>query len=159
MREIYYRACLILWLAIHEVIVCMCLWKINCLIQYIQTTVSPPSKSPCSPHFPSPSDPFLLCLLFWKEQASERKLLTRTKQDTIRQVKNPHLEARQGNSMGGKESQGKRVRAIPAPPVRSPSKTTSYEPVQTHEGPSIWRRMMLMLKCSEDYIHKYNFDI
>ncbi|KAL6065995.1 hypothetical protein STEG23_002463, partial [Scotinomys teguina] len=43
--------------------------------------------------------------LFRKEQAPKRQQPNMRKQDTIRQVKSPHIKAGQGNSMERKESQ------------------------------------------------------
>ena len=76
------------------------------LIAYIPTIVSPPSIPLSSPpHLPSPSDPFLFHFLFRKEQTSKRHQPNRTKHDTVRQGKSPHVEAGQSNPIRGKESQ------------------------------------------------------
>jgi hypothetical protein len=71
--------------------------------------------------FFSPPDPLLLHFLFSKEQASKRLQPNRTKQDTIRQDINPHIQEK----VGGKERvprAGKRVRDTPISTVSSPTK-------------------------------------
>jgi hypothetical protein len=63
------------------------------------------SQEICSEHgFLSP-DPLLLFPL-WEEQTSKRLQPNMTTEDTVRQVKGTHIEARQGNPIGGNETQG-----------------------------------------------------
>lgn len=60
------------------------------------------------------------------------------KQDTVRQVESPQIEAGQGNSIEGRVSRSdKRLRDTLAPTVRSPTKTLTYirNLLQMHAGP------------------------
>lgn len=78
------------------------------LIQYIPTTIffSSILLSSSTPLLSSsPEEMIALHFLLRKEQASKQGQLTRTIQGTTRQGKSPHIDAKQGNSTWGNESQ------------------------------------------------------
>lgn len=87
-----------------------------------------------SPISPLPSTPrFFLHDLFRKEQVSKEQEPKRTKQNTIRQGKSPHVEAEQGNPMGGRESQ-EQVKESVMHPLPLLGKAQSQQPYHTHRG-------------------------
>lgn len=62
---------------------------------------------PCLCYYPPPLFPSSILPLFpfKKQQTSKRQQPKTTKQNTVKQCKIPHTEARQGSPRGGKESQ------------------------------------------------------
>jgi hypothetical protein len=75
------------------------------LIQFIPTIVFPPTTPHSFQPPPSHTDPFSLSIsLPNRKKKSKRHQLNRTKQDAIRQVKNPNIVAEKDHSIRGKES-------------------------------------------------------
>lgn len=90
-------------------------WKKSSLMQYNPTTVLPYSAPSQLLFLPSPPDPPLHYFL-QKSVGLQETTTNRTEQHTIRQGTSPHIEARQGNPIRGRESQGqaKEFRDTPA---------------------------------------------
>ena len=63
-----------------------------------------PALPPATPASPLPQ--ILTTIVFFKKsQDCKRQQPNTTKQNTIRQSKNPHIKAGQGNPIGGRKSQ------------------------------------------------------
>ena len=78
----------------------------------------------------SPLDPLIFHSLFSKEQVFKGQQPNRTKQETIRQGEISHIEAGQGNLIGGKGSheQSQESKTAPLPLLGVPQKTLSQQP-------------------------------
>lgn len=78
-------------------------------IQYITTTVSPPSTSP-SPSPPPFSRSTPLPFLFQKRTDLQNMTREMAKQSTMIQDENPHIEVGQGSPIGGRVSRAGKKR-------------------------------------------------
>lgn len=74
------------------------------LTQYTWTTVSPPSTPPRSPYTSFLPQVNSVPISFQKSTGIQRQQPNMNKQNTLRQGKNLHIEAGQGNPTGGEES-------------------------------------------------------
>lgn len=94
-------------------------------IRFFSPIIAPnqnfPSSPPPTSQFSSPSDSLPICFLSVRRRliGNNSQLIT-TKQNTIKQGKNLHIEAGHSNPIGGNVPRvGKRVRDTLAPTLRS----------------------------------------